>query len=556
MDRFSHPVLRNYDTYLTPEEERQFLIWKAQNAPNDSGEDYDLRGAFKASLQPDAITGHWTDRFKKPNHPTFSNQSQYANFGFPGSWQGEEFIPNPRYNLNPPEISLQRPSFPSINFPLQTPTPPNVYSRNYPAPIPINPAQRLLPEENIPVPQYENYRPSRGRTVLNAIAGGLAGASGGPLAGLTVGERLRDNEYNKALEDYQYKTFDRKRRLAEEEERFKRGKEETELGVKHEQNEALNTIKDEQNRIKDEMAKIAQQRANTQAVNTASQVDLRKAQADFLTYKQRYPEENRLFSAIMNDFPPGPERDAVLKEYEKFKQAGSQDEWQFRGETDKEGNVRFYRTNAAKGIVDQPINLGPVGKPSAEPGQYFQVFDTLGNRIGYENPKTETVKTSQFEGGRSAGLPQLAIEKRALLQDVSEDATDLARLATKLSSKFGKISGNVTDFINQYVGSDDPDTVRLARLMRKLLITRQRIESGQQVSDQETKRLATFMPALDTPFSTAIVNIQEVAKESQRMLKLITGKSTWNPNAEKPKLKGSEPAPRTTPSGRKYEVLR
>lgn len=81
-----------FDTKLSPEEERRFQRWKAVNAPEDSGEDYDLRGAFQAAVRPDA-RGHWPDTFKKPNHPTFSVESKYAKYGKPGHWEGETFVP-------------------------------------------------------------------------------------------------------------------------------------------------------------------------------------------------------------------------------------------------------------------------------------------------------------------------------------------------------------------------------------------------------------------------------------------------------------------------------
>lgn len=85
-----------YDTPLTPAEESQFKTWKQKYAPKDTGEDYDLRGAFKAGLKPDPKSGHWPDTFKKPNHPTFSNESQYAvgpNAARAGHWEGDQFIP-------------------------------------------------------------------------------------------------------------------------------------------------------------------------------------------------------------------------------------------------------------------------------------------------------------------------------------------------------------------------------------------------------------------------------------------------------------------------------
>ena len=84
----------NYDTPLTPDEESKFQDWKAKNAPNDSGVDYDLRGAFKANMSP-AENGHWDDTFKKPNHPTFSVYSQYAKDrpDLAGTWEGDQYVP-------------------------------------------------------------------------------------------------------------------------------------------------------------------------------------------------------------------------------------------------------------------------------------------------------------------------------------------------------------------------------------------------------------------------------------------------------------------------------
>lgn len=81
-----------FETRLTPAEETTFQQWKSRYAPNDSGSDYDLRGAFKAGLTPGS-NGHWPDTFKKPNHPTFSDESIYAAQGKPGHWKGEQFTP-------------------------------------------------------------------------------------------------------------------------------------------------------------------------------------------------------------------------------------------------------------------------------------------------------------------------------------------------------------------------------------------------------------------------------------------------------------------------------
>lgn len=84
-----------YDTALKPGEEAAFQVWKKKYAPQDSGADYDLRGAWKAGLKPDPRSGHWPDTYKKPNHPTFSDQSQYAKDrpDLAGRWEGETYIP-------------------------------------------------------------------------------------------------------------------------------------------------------------------------------------------------------------------------------------------------------------------------------------------------------------------------------------------------------------------------------------------------------------------------------------------------------------------------------
>lgn len=98
------PAARTFDaqfnTVLPADAERAFEAWKAQHAPRDSGADYDLRGAFKEGLQPGA-DAHWSDEFKKPNHPTFSDQSRYAPYGAPGRWSGD-WNPATRVYTPPP----------------------------------------------------------------------------------------------------------------------------------------------------------------------------------------------------------------------------------------------------------------------------------------------------------------------------------------------------------------------------------------------------------------------------------------------------------------------
>src|SRR6266571_4600265 len=61
---------------------------------------------------------------------------------------------------------------------------------------PMTEAQRHYQQTLGQMPNQADYRPSRGRTVLNAIAGGLAGAAGGPTVGYGIGHSLATGPYN------------------------------------------------------------------------------------------------------------------------------------------------------------------------------------------------------------------------------------------------------------------------------------------------------------------------------------------------------------------------
>lgn len=69
-----------FNTELTPDEEAEFQAWAKENNRERDSYDYDIRGAWKelksGSMSEDE-RGHLGDKYKKPNHPTFSDQSVY-----------------------------------------------------------------------------------------------------------------------------------------------------------------------------------------------------------------------------------------------------------------------------------------------------------------------------------------------------------------------------------------------------------------------------------------------------------------------------------------------
>lgn len=66
-----------YNTQLSAEDEAKFQTWAKEQGREKDVYDYDLRGFWKAG-EEFADNGHGSDQYKKPNHPTFSDQSKYS----------------------------------------------------------------------------------------------------------------------------------------------------------------------------------------------------------------------------------------------------------------------------------------------------------------------------------------------------------------------------------------------------------------------------------------------------------------------------------------------
>lgn len=111
VDPFDFTKLHN--TMLGPKEEKAFAKWAAKTGKLNDLYDYDLRGFWKSGAGF-ADNGHGADTFKKPNHPTFSDQSRYHSPEMPGgSWtqtpEGQTmFTPSPFNLKNMPAPALQQ----------------------------------------------------------------------------------------------------------------------------------------------------------------------------------------------------------------------------------------------------------------------------------------------------------------------------------------------------------------------------------------------------------------------------------------------------------------
>ncbi len=83
-----------YNTKLSDADEASYQAWAESSGRKNDTFDYDMRGAWKEGYAAD-LRGHFPDTFKKPNHPTFSDESKYhgkdGNTG--GKWGGDDNAP-------------------------------------------------------------------------------------------------------------------------------------------------------------------------------------------------------------------------------------------------------------------------------------------------------------------------------------------------------------------------------------------------------------------------------------------------------------------------------
>ena len=85
---FEEDYSDRYNTKLSPEDEERYQKWAKDNHRENDTWDYDMRGAWKAGVVQ-SENGHFPDTYKKPNHPTMSDESIYAKEGNHGRWVNE-----------------------------------------------------------------------------------------------------------------------------------------------------------------------------------------------------------------------------------------------------------------------------------------------------------------------------------------------------------------------------------------------------------------------------------------------------------------------------------
>lgn len=105
MHGFASGLAKNdYNTDLGPMEQ-VYQMWVASNLIPFADQDYDMRGFYQNALANDPKSlvrtngQHYTDQFKKPSHPTFSQESAYSTPETPGGQWAE--LPDGKWTFRP-----------------------------------------------------------------------------------------------------------------------------------------------------------------------------------------------------------------------------------------------------------------------------------------------------------------------------------------------------------------------------------------------------------------------------------------------------------------------
>ena len=111
------PEYFNYNTSLSDIDRRglydflmQLSMQSGANRYYDMN-DYDMAGAYLSGAQP-GENAHFTDEFKKPNHPTFSTESKYN--GADGKYGGQWSENDGQTSFKPSQWNIQNMGLPAL----------------------------------------------------------------------------------------------------------------------------------------------------------------------------------------------------------------------------------------------------------------------------------------------------------------------------------------------------------------------------------------------------------------------------------------------------------
>src|SRR5271157_2296730 len=381
----------------------------------------------------------------------------------------------PQYDEYGRRINLPAQQMP--NYSLANPAMPPVIpqAQQMPAPdftrIPISPVVAMPAESrlagmaplNINDPQYEN---SRLRTVLNAIAGGFAGAAGGPKVGMEVGSSLRDAKYNRAVQAQQGQIDLLKPQVASETERRRVGEEEVKAGIQKGTAQSLDVTRRS-------TADKKKQEADTKAENVNSQVARRSSLTSQGQQKLDKMDKDLQEAIDWSKLPPE-EHDKFLKSLEEINTAKNKGKETTAEKTQakidieaKPENVEKIKTvSAARGASSAEGHAVGAGTPAAvsaeersseakAKGTAHGRLEELSSEFGI---KAQTEIAKSLAEGRSLGNT-LTSNIKETMEAAKHGLSHMPRIYGQIDhmekdGKLGPIMSKWSDFMAGKVGTD------------------------------------------------------------------------------------------------------
>ena len=411
-------------------------------------------------------------------------------------------------------------------------------------PVAAQPNQATFESMKAPVATDPQFKNSRLRTVLNAIAGGLAGAAGGPEAGIKVGSALHDSKYNRAMQDFNTQFELKKAQAGSEAGRMKSGETAALLPSKIDASDALagqrrtNTVlapkeferkqaetaskaKDRevrQKRLQDKLDQLPAEFRNMKALNDLSD-DEKEKYLD--TYLQMHPKETtseKTQAAI--DVKSTPEN---LAKQAKTAQATGMAGASGRALGTAEGEI------AAEKLPENQSRIESYAKQlNDNPDQYY-------NQIDKVPPKLKAAVTEAFLAKNNDivnKLPPTQHTAVANSQVALKHADNIQRLFDDpdIKNNWGPIHGRMNQIMSKYGGKSLNDPAEQQAAYQDIMSTGAKL--GITGKEQELMGYLAYLVTYEASSASG-------TRPSWQLINFLKSEASPQPRMERDRFQGA-----------------
>lgn len=475
-----------------------------------------------------------------------------------------------------------------------SPAPPDVVPQVQPVPVNLHPSVSAQHIASMTPPSINDpqYRPSGLRNVLNAIAGGLAGAAGGPQVGMETGAALRDYKYNRAMQDYKNKLALAEAQQKAEQQTFEQAIKPYQVAAPLYTAESLAERRAAQTRqtdiglgIKRELAQTAARKVDVQAAGQQSQAEHRKAIEKYMQAKldnpklddAQYmfnlpPDEQEAFKKMYQSLHPNQTMDPRTKAYQTaMGRLGAQSSPEGLAAAENIARVQGVGRQAALGTIATPAQQELADQLTAQlvkdPDNYKAILDVAGTNLAVrEHALSSYLKGDDLPKQMSTTERTAATNSRTVLSHIEnikslisdpEVQADLGAIKGRMMKainaigtdvlKKGPEGSGVGDIIQRYGATKSAKEEQLLNLLAYLVTFEASSTSGTRPSWQLIHYLNTYSPRPEEDIAHFVGSIKGVEASALTRIK-SAGQFT----------KGGMPMDqnvKTTPQGHEIEIL-